>query len=227
MPPRLARHHERYERRVRLEARRGAVPRLPRAASGYEQALYLHCFRHSRLVGQREVVIGFKSARRRIATGIGEAGKPMSEGTCYKKLKSLARKGCIEVVDSTREGMKVRVHVPAEIPGVLPPLQPERAEPNLESVDFFTEPARREAILRREGGRCFYCLRELNGANWLVEHVRSRPHGDSSYRNVVAACRACNNRKGSRGRPRRATSCASFTGPDCSRKTRWKRAWPR
>jgi hypothetical protein len=25
----------------------------------------------------------------------------------------------------------------------------------------------------------------------------SRPHGDNSYRNVVAACRQCNNRKGS------------------------------
>jgi len=31
----------------------------------------------------------------------------------------------------------------------------------------------------------------------VLEHVVSRPNGDNSYRNVVAACRQCNNRKGS------------------------------
>jgi hypothetical protein len=29
-----------------------------------------------------------------------------------------------------------------------------------------------------------------------MEHVASRPVGDNSYRNVVAACRNCNNHKG-------------------------------
>jgi HNH endonuclease len=30
----------------------------------------------------------------------------------------------------------------------------------------------------------------------VIEHVISRPSGNNSYRNVVAACRDCNNRKG-------------------------------
>ena len=30
----------------------------------------------------------------------------------------------------------------------------------------------------------------------MVEHVRSRPEGSNGFRNVVAACRSCNNRKG-------------------------------
>jgi hypothetical protein len=47
----------------------------------YEQALYLYIFRHSRLLGTDEVVIGFKSARARMACGIGEKGRPMSENT--------------------------------------------------------------------------------------------------------------------------------------------------
>jgi len=42
----------------------------------YEQAIYLYVFRHSRLLGLEEVTIGFKSARHRLATGIGENGKP-------------------------------------------------------------------------------------------------------------------------------------------------------
>jgi hypothetical protein len=162
----------------------------------YEQTLYLYCFRHSRLVGKREVVIGFKSARRRMATGIGEAGKPMSEATCYKKLQSLAGKGGIDLVDSTRDGTKVRVHLPSEIPGVVPPVA-ETSTQELDGMEFFEHPQNRKAILRREEGKCFYCLRSLDESNWLIEHVRSRPDGDSSYRNVVAACRACNNRKGS------------------------------
>jgi len=28
-----------------------------------------------------------------------------------------------------------------------------------------------------------------------MEHVISRPNGDNSYRNIVAACRSCNNKK--------------------------------
>ncbi len=162
----------------------------------YEQALYLYIFRHSRLVDVRECVIGFKSARRKMALGIGEAGKPMSEATCYKKLQSLATKGCIQIVDSTRDGTKVRLRLPSEIPGLLQ--SPTGESPvSLDEMDFFTEPANREAILRRDGNRCFYCLRHLDKSNWLVEHVRSRPEGDNTYRNVVAACRSCNNRKGS------------------------------
>ena len=39
-------------------------------------------------------------------------------------------------------------------------------------------------------------LAALTAGNCVIEHVVSRPAGDNSYRNVVAACRQCNNRKG-------------------------------
>ena len=48
----------------------------------YEQAVYLYILRHGRLQGKAEVTIGFKYARKKMALGIGENGKPMSEGTC-------------------------------------------------------------------------------------------------------------------------------------------------
>ncbi|MBW8782801.1 MAG: HNH endonuclease [Verrucomicrobia bacterium] len=35
----------------------------------------------------------------------------------------------------------------------------------------------------------------LNPENYVIEHVLSRPKGNNSYRNLVAACRECNNRK--------------------------------
>jgi hypothetical protein len=160
----------------------------------YEQAIYLYLFRHSRLHNKAEVVIGFKSARKRMALGVGQNGTPMSEGTCYKKLRSLERKGYLYISGSEREGTRVKIKLPSEIDGIVRTSSRE-PPPNLEDMDFFTVPENRQAILQREGSRCFYCLREPNDANYVIEHVVSRPIGDNGYRNVVAACRSCNNQK--------------------------------
>ncbi len=161
----------------------------------YEQAIYLYVFRHSRLVGMDEVTIAFKSARSRLATGIGEQGTPMSEGTAYGKLASLQQKGCITVIRTTHTGRLLRLHLPSEIPGLRKAITPE-PEVNLESMDFFNVPENRRLLLQREGFRCFYTLRSLEDDNFVVEHVVSRPDGDNSYRNCVAASREANNRKG-------------------------------
>jgi hypothetical protein len=61
----------------------------------YEQAIYLYVFRHSRFIGKDEAVIGFKSARSRMATGLGIDGTPMSEGSAYRKLSSLKRRAAL------------------------------------------------------------------------------------------------------------------------------------
>ncbi len=162
----------------------------------YEQAIYLYLLRHSRLQGVEEIVVGFKSARRRMAFGVGEKGKPMAEGTCYEKLRSLQSKGYVQIIASERDGTRLRLRLPEEIPGLIP--NPAiMTEAALDEVDFFEKPENRLAILRREANRCFYCLRTLDQSNYVIEHVSSRPDGDNGYRNVVAACRGCNNRKGS------------------------------
>jgi len=162
----------------------------------YEQAIYLYVFRHTRLLGKEEDVIGFKSARRRMACGIGEKGKPMSEGTAYLKLQSLQEKKCIDIVASEYDGRRIRLRLPREIPDLIPD-ECESAPPDLETLDFFTPEENRALILSREGFQCFYCLCKLDKKNYVIEHVNSRPDGNNSYRNVVAACRQCNNRKGS------------------------------
>jgi hypothetical protein len=161
----------------------------------YEQAVYLYVLRHSRLVGLHEVTIGFKSARKKMAFGIGEAGKPMSEGTCYEKLRSLEKKGCLDILSTERTGTRVRLRLPDEIASVVPAeVTPPALDP--EAFDFFSIPQNRVLLLEREGHRCFYCLRGLSRDNHVVEHVRSRPNGDNTYCNVIAACIQCNNRKG-------------------------------
>jgi hypothetical protein len=161
----------------------------------YEQAIYLYLFRHSRLIGKDEITVGFKSARKRMAFGVGEHGKAMAEGTCYKKLRSLKKKGCVEILDSVRDGTRIRLKLPSEIPGVVR-LEVAEPPPDLENLDFFHVLGNRLAILKREGGRCFYCFRAIEGSNFVIEHVLPDQRDNHSYRNLVAACRNCNNRKG-------------------------------
>lgn len=162
----------------------------------YEQAIYLYIARHTIVEGKAEETIGFKSARKKLAFGIGKAGTAPSERIIYEKLRSLESKGCLKLLSSERSGTRVRILVPAEIPGLLPIASPAKHVP-IEELDFFSVPENRKLIVEREGWRCFYCLAKLDQNNHVLEHVVSRPEGDNSYRNVVAACRRCNNRKDS------------------------------
>lgn len=114
------------------------APRL----DAYEQAIYLYVFRHSRLLGLDEVVIGFKSARSRMACGIGEKGKPMSENTAYVKLTSLQEKGCLSIIRTTHTGRALKLHLPSEILGVIQEAPPEVVL-DLDEMDFFTVPENR------------------------------------------------------------------------------------
>ena len=66
---------------------------------------------------------------------------------------------------------------------------------DIEDMDFFADAINRSAILRREANRCFYCHRLVDSSNYVIEHIISRPTGNNSYRNVVASCLGCNNRK--------------------------------
>ena len=164
----------------------------------YEQAIYLYVFRHSRLIGLDDVVIGFKSARSRMAMGIGEHGKPMSEGSAYKKLTSLQAKQALTVIRTEHSGTRLKLFLPDEIPGLLPLPETEGAIA-LDEMDFFEVPENRLRILEREGRRCFYTLVKLDEENFVAEHVVSRTSGNNGYRNIVAPTRDANNRKGSMG----------------------------
>jgi hypothetical protein len=114
---------------------------------------------------------------------------------CYAKLRSLEAKRFLKIVSSEYTGMRIHPYLPSEIEGVIP----EEVVPtatDIENMDFFDVPENRQLILERDNHKCFYCLSALNGRNYVIEHVISRPAGNNSYRNVVAACRQCNNRKG-------------------------------
>jgi hypothetical protein len=98
--------------------------------------------------------------------GIGQQGTPMSESTCSLKLRSLQSKGCIEIVDVVRDGTRVRLRLPSEIAGVIPRHSPAPVF-HLEDLDCFNDAENRLAILRREGKKCFYCLRDIDASNFM------------------------------------------------------------
>ena len=162
----------------------------------YEAALYLYLVRHVRLEDKEEGTVAFKSARRRMARGIGEHGKPMSESTVREKLQSLEQKKAIRVEGVTHTGTVVRVFLPAEIVDVVPAENEDTdGALNIETMDFF-DPSWRKLILEREERCCFYTLEQLDESNFVIDHVVPRSQGgDNSYKNVVACSRSANNRK--------------------------------
>ena len=58
-----------------------------------------------------------------------------------------------------------------------------------------------DAILRRDGGACFWCGRPLHGlVHPTTDHVVPRVKGGPSWtENEVAACRRCNSQRGHLG----------------------------
>ncbi len=162
----------------------------------YEQAIYFYLVRHSRLLGKNEIVVGFKSARNQLPCGIGKSGSAPSERVCYVKTKSLEENGCIKIIGSEHQGTRYKVFLPHEIDGIIPIIKTKSSQ-TIEEMDFFNDKNNRKFILVREAYKCFYCFAALNERNYVLEHVISRPEGDNSYRNLVASCRQCNNKKGS------------------------------
>jgi hypothetical protein len=141
------------------------------------------------------VTVELKSARHKIARGLGKKGGPIAVRTCLEKLRSLDAKGCIKLVQECEEAPGVQIRVPSEIPGLIK-RRHRPAPPDLDDLDFFTVAQNRRLILEREEGRCFYCLKKINDSSTVFDHVARRSLGDHGFRNIVASCRRCNNRKG-------------------------------
>ena len=120
----------------------------------------------------------------------------MSEAQASEKLASLKSKGCVEILRTEHKGRRIKVLLPNEMSGVTLAAFGEAESRDIEELDFYEDPTNRLAILERENHRCFYTLVELDEANFVVDHVVSRPEGSNSYRNVVAASREANNKKG-------------------------------
>ncbi len=176
-----------------------AVPRL--GLSVHERAVYSYLLRHSRIEGKVRLRFSISWLRR---------GTGLTIRAARKGVRGLMAKGALRVVGRGREGHLVEVRLPEEIRGVRAgvigtkggvrgaPGEAARAPKldHLEEEDFLGTKFLREAIHRRECGRCFYCLRRMSRRARCLDHVVPLAHlGGNSYRNLVSSCAECNSLK--------------------------------
>jgi hypothetical protein len=167
------------------------VHRMP--LSLLERAIYYHLLRHSHLEGRRQFVISM--AR------LGRTARVCSTAARFA-VHCLAQKGALRVVAVSKLGHQLELRLPHQILTILTAGgTPQPAKPDLDSLNFFEKRKLRWAIHRREGGRCFYCLRKLYVRTRMLDHVqpqavlRRQRRGAvrmHSYRNLVSCCPACN-----------------------------------
>jgi hypothetical protein len=172
------------------------VPRLRLTVT--DRAVYYHLLRHSRLEGKLQF---------RFSIAWLAEGARLCQETVRPALQRLLDHGAIRLLERSKAGHLVEVHVPEEIPDLWPDPgeagkpapAPKTLAASLEEVDFFKTPELREAIHARERGRCFYCLRQTNGRLRCLDHVVPQARsGRNSYRNLVSCCVDCNAKKGVR-----------------------------
>jgi hypothetical protein len=172
--------------RILIEIEDHLAPRLHLDPA--DVRLYYHLFRHSRAEGKDDVLISIAQA---------SSDLNCSKNLVKSRLRSLERKGVIEVSGTGWAGTRVRVLLPSQVPGALPdPGTMEGGVVDTETIDFYGDPKHRPAIIQREQGRCFYCRRTLTEEDAGLDHVEpQKSNGGNSYRNVVAACHSCNSSK--------------------------------
>jgi 5-methylcytosine-specific restriction endonuclease McrA len=154
--------------------------------SAYERAVYYHLLRHSRLVGRRNL-------RASTAVLCNQLGFCWTSMRYF--LQNLVRKGCVRILTRGKFGYELEILLPEEIPGWSPPVRTCEPQELVSPRDSKNARLRR-AIHRRDGGRCFYCLRALPASVAVLDHaVPMSAGGEDSVRNLVACCQHCNEEK--------------------------------
>ena len=163
------------------------VPQLK--LSVVDQAVYAHMVRHSRLEGKRRLHVSMNKLGR---------GTRLSSAGARHAVRRLVAKGALNLVERSKAGHVLEVRLPEEIRKVRSKLTAASgtSRPNLERFNFWKDSGLRMAIHRREGGKCFYCLRRITARLRCIDHVVPQVRcGASSYRNLVSSCADCNAQK--------------------------------
>lgn len=67
------------------------------------------------------------------------------------------------------------------------------------NVPFKVAALSRRNIMKRDSHECQYCAKKLHGINETIDHVFPTSRGGKNeWKNVVAACKACNSKKADR-----------------------------
>jgi hypothetical protein len=153
----------------------------------YERSLYYSLFRQTRLIGKEEVIFVISSA----LTSVG-----ITDFSTRKHLRTMDKKGCIKILEVRRDGLKIKVFIPNEISGCVVDPEKNQVLIDIETINFYSDPKYRKAILQREMDKCFYCFKKITSENYVLDHLIPQVvEVDNSYRNIVAVCHECNSKK--------------------------------
>jgi len=159
------------------------VPRL--RLSPCERALYYHLLRHSRLLGRRSL---------HVSKTVLSKSSGLSENTVLARLRTLARKSCVKIVERSFRGHFVEVLTPQEVLNACRQAASE-GRPT-EVLTTLKSRKLRAAIFKRDRHRCFYCLRPLGPQFSTLDHIVPLCSGGEHLpHNLVACCFDCNSRK--------------------------------
>jgi HNH endonuclease len=171
-----------------------ALPRL--RLSAVERSVYSHLLRHGPLEDKPKLRFSIRWLAR---------SAHISAWIARRVVRSLIAKGALRLVERARAGHLVEVRLPEEIPSIRAGQMAAGADAcpvsaaSLEEADFLQTRELRQAIHRRESGRCFYCSRRLSPKTRCLDHVVPQVRmGGNSYRNLVSCCTECNSLKNDR-----------------------------
>jgi 5-methylcytosine-specific restriction endonuclease McrA len=129
-------------------------------------------------------------------------------------VRRLDELGALHVVERNKTGHLVEMRLPEKIRAIrrgkngaswlsgVSGAAGELPAATLETTDFLKTWALRKSIHDREGGACFYCLRQSPAKVQCLDHVVPLVRrGRNTYRNLVSSCLECNSRKRDRPAP--------------------------
>lgn len=158
----------------------------------YEQAIYHYVFRHTYLVGKKQMLYITRNAE--IGFGTGVNTKTPSMKTRSKKIRSLEAKGAVKIIERSNKGILVELILPQNIAGLIK--KEEKETVNVDSLDFYKDRRLLPVLLERENFRCFYIGKKITEENCYLDHVIPQSKGgDNTYRNIVATCYDANSMK--------------------------------
>lgn len=180
--------------------------------SPVERTLYNHLLRHTLLEGRRMV----RRSKAELSRATGICGTAVREN-----LRALEAKRCLRIRERAKCGLLLEVF-PPEKPMPSPQRTPRAQRQEIEkpnskykiqkqgrATDYeplarrriaknpFQSLRFRQAIRRRERGRCFYCGSRLRAGRWGLDHIEARAQGgEHTAANAAACCCDCNREKG-------------------------------
>jgi len=171
--------------RLWLEMEHELFPTL--SFDAIERVLYYYLFSQTHLQGRRTVRLSLPQIAR---------ATQLSWYMVFHRVNQLRAKGCLRTHHRNQAGSVLELVLPRQVLGPKH-RRAQKRQSSFDSVDCTTDRRARRAILRRERGHCFYCLRQITRTAAVLDHVIPRSRGgSSSFRNMVACCRECNFKKG-------------------------------